>query len=69
MTLWKTSKVITLTIPMELLYQVDEAAKGKYRSRSDFIRAVLNDATIEYRQTNQPLDQPINRDWLDTDDA
>lgn len=35
------TKTINISIPEELLKQVDKAAKGEYASRSDFIRETL----------------------------
>jgi len=34
----KNSKAINITLPSELLKEIDSAAKGEYASRSDFIR-------------------------------
>ena len=34
----RNSKAINITLPDELLVQIDKAAKGEYASRSDFIR-------------------------------
>lgn len=35
------TKVINLSLPEELLEQIDKAAKGDYASRSDFIRETI----------------------------
>ncbi len=42
MVLWKLLKDIHFTIPEELLVEVDQAAKDRYMSRSEYIRYVLH---------------------------
>ena len=42
MVLWISTKNILLALPEELVVEVDEAAKLKYMSRSEYIRYVLH---------------------------
>jgi metal-responsive CopG/Arc/MetJ family transcriptional regulator len=44
MVLWRPTRKVLLAIPEELLIEVDEAAKEKYMSRSQYIRYVLDKA-------------------------
>lgn len=41
MTIWRPMRKILLTIPEELLVEVDEGAKEEYMSRTEYIRSVL----------------------------
>lgn len=55
------SQTVNITVPKELLKQVDALAKRDYTSRSDIIRQALL-AKIR----NNPLDEwgdPINENW------
>lgn len=42
MVLWRPMKNINLSLPEELLIEIDEAAKSKYMSRTEYIRYVLH---------------------------
>ena len=42
MTIWRPMKKILLATPEELLAEVDEGAKRKHLSRSEYIRYILH---------------------------
>ncbi len=70
MVLWKPIRNILLAVPEELLVEVDEAAKSKYMSRSEYIRYVL------HKETGGKYPGVINRTakedptrFLDLDDS
>lgn len=42
MVIWRPMRNINLSMPEELLVEVDEAAKAKYMSRTVYIRYVLS---------------------------
>lgn len=67
MVLWKTMRNINLALPAELLDEIDEAAKIRYMSRSEYIREILR-VEIAAKQTIDPL-RPIKTEWLDVDDS
>lgn len=72
MVLWKQLRNIHLAIPAELLYDVDQAAKSLYMSRSEYIRFVLhNEIRTKYpEQDSKPANTWYEHpEFLDSDDG
>jgi metal-responsive CopG/Arc/MetJ family transcriptional regulator len=42
MVLWRPTRNINLSLPEELIVEIDEAAKALYMSRTEYIRYVLH---------------------------
>jgi len=60
---------INLSLPEELLAEIDEAAKQQYLSRTAYIRKVLQ-AAIDKRDPNNKYKPNGNEAWLyDLDDS
>lgn len=72
MTIWRPMRTISMTIPEELLIEIDEVAKNHWYNRSECMRRLLADALTKYdtdavkklRRKN-PLDPRL----LDLDDS
>ena len=58
---------INLALPAELLDYIDELAKTRFMSRSEYIREVLR-VHIETNKKSDPTRQ-IETDWLNVDDS
>ncbi|HEY5152854.1 MAG TPA: ribbon-helix-helix domain-containing protein [Candidatus Saccharimonadales bacterium] len=69
MVLWKLTRNISLALPEELLARVDEAAKSFYMSRSEYIRFVLQKATIGQQPKTTKKNGATNPLFFDLDDS
>jgi metal-responsive CopG/Arc/MetJ family transcriptional regulator len=70
MVLWLPTRNINFSVPEELLIEIDEAAKRKYMSRTEYIRFILhNEVGGQYPEAiHQALkDNPAR--LLDLDDS
>jgi metal-responsive CopG/Arc/MetJ family transcriptional regulator len=70
MVLWRPTKNINLSLPEELLVEVDEAAKSKYMSRTEYIRYVLHqEVGGQYPKKIQEVAERDPTRFLDLDDS
>jgi metal-responsive CopG/Arc/MetJ family transcriptional regulator len=70
MVLWRPTKNINLSLPEELLVEVDEAAKSKYMSRTEYIRYVLRqEVGGQYPKKIQEVAERDPTRFLDLDDS
>lgn len=71
MTIWKNMIKINLYMPQELLDRLDEAAKQRFISRSDYIRqaviASLKPSKPKFRGSE--LEKEDRSTWWDIDDS
>ena len=70
MVLWRPTKNINLSLPEELLVEVDEAAKAKYMSRTEYIRYVLHkEVGGKYPEKIHEIAEQDPTRFLDLDDS
>lgn len=70
MTIWRPMVRILLTIPEELLVEVDEGAKAKYMSRTEYIRYVLRkEVEGKYPQKIKEISDKEPWRFADLDDS
>ena len=70
MVIWRPMRNINLSIPEELLVEVDEAAKSKYMSRTAYIRYVLNKQVGgKYPEKIREISKQDPTRFLDLDDS
>jgi metal-responsive CopG/Arc/MetJ family transcriptional regulator len=70
MTLWRPTKNINLSLPEELIIEVDEAAKSKYMSRTEYIRYVLHkEVGGQYPEAVDRVARTEPQRLLDLDDS
>lgn len=70
MVLWKITRNVLISLPEELLAEVDAAAKEVYMSRSAYIRAVLQkEVGGKYPKVLARISKDNPRIFLDLDDS
>lgn len=70
MVLWKQTRNILLSLPEQLLAEVDAAAKQVFMSRTAYIRAVLQkEVGGKYPEVLDRIEKNKPRLFLDLDDS